>query len=206
MNELKMDRNDVFDYARTNKVAMEFLLIATEDYIAARCCFNNNFLSQGFILAEQAVEKMLKSILLFLSLNDNYRKYSSHKIEPIIQRIQELRHLDLTKFQVFAKRLSDIYELSRYPDSKLSKKINSWGMSGDELHLIDKMYFHLQEILPIPDEVKYRSGLYHHLCETSGIMNSKHHYWATFNNKIFQQKKAYISKKYKEIYEHLYSR
>ena len=59
-----MTKEDVHSFARENKLAMQFLMVATDDYAGARCCISNSLLV-GLVLGAQAVEKYLKAFILF---------------------------------------------------------------------------------------------------------------------------------------------
>ena len=65
----------VNQFASENLKAMKFLNIATQDYIAARCCLINGLFS-GLVLSAQAVEKYSKAYNLFLTPSKNTRKLS----------------------------------------------------------------------------------------------------------------------------------
>lgn len=203
MTDLKLAQQDINDFAKTNGVALQFNWIATQDYIASRCCMFNGLLSQGFVLAAQSIEKLSKATLLLLNPSEDVKKkYKDHNIEPIIQKIQTYQDLGLNKFQNHCVRLSKLYHLCRYPDN--ANKENSWGMGSDEIEYIDEIFFHMYRVAPIPDEIKYRSGIYVYLCDkTMDIMPGNK--WLSFNNKQFAKEKEKIENRYNEVYEYRYN-
>ncbi|WP_074406652.1 HEPN domain-containing protein [Aquimarina megaterium] len=198
--ELRLTRSEVNEFARNNITAMGMRHIASEDYLGCRCCFFNGLLSPGFVLAEQAIEKELKSILLLLNPSENVRKLGNHKIVPLLQKIENIKKLGLTKFEPLGNRLSNIYELSRYPDNKLNKEINHWTISGIEIVEIDEFFFFLNEVSPLPDELKIRSGIYAYLSpKKKHTLND----WATMENKAYMARKESFEKRYEEFEEYL---
>lgn len=202
----KLSQEKVRVFSKENNLALNFRWIAVNDYIASRCCFFNSLLPQGYILAEQAIEKELKSILLLINPNENIRRLPNHQITPIIEKIHSHSELDLSFYLEFGKRLSDIYELSRYPDNKLAERIKSFGMGTDEVDLVDQMYFHLDRITLIPDEIKYRSGIHAYLCDNNPIALKTFGKWILFKNKEHEKIKEQLRVKYKEVNLQLFNK
>jgi len=184
-------------YWKANSMAIKFNGRADSDYIAARCCIINGLLSQGFVLAEQAIEKKLKSLLLLLNPLENVKQYRNHQIEPLIKRIQILSDLGLNNYLTFGKKISDLFTLNRYPDHGLP--ICTYGMSSLELATFDEMYFYLMEISPLIDEIKYRISLYSWICIENNDITSR--YWATIQNKTYEAKKNEIQERFIEVYK-----
>jgi HEPN domain-containing protein len=180
--------------------------IATDDYIASRCCLLNGLLSQGYILAEQAVEKELKSILLLLLPKENLRdrkKFRQHVINDLINRIHEISSLNLSSFKYLGEVLSDIYELTRYPDNRLRASKSSWSMTSAVVDDLDEMFFSLVEESPMPKEVKFRSGIYV-LAFDNQDPNSSTQYWALLDNKAFASRLFELEGTFKNVMNHLY--
>ena len=147
----------VNQFARENLKAMEFLNIATQDYIAARCCLINGLFS-GLVLSAQAVEKYLKAYNLFLTPSKNTRKLS-HKVQDLAAEIYSLDPgLELSPHRELIKRLEAHYQ-TRYPDNLGASTSQSTG----EIHEIDTLIILVNKQMPIPLEVKLRSGLYSRL-------------------------------------------
>lgn len=216
MNNLKMDlsltNNEIQDFLRVNVDAREFHSIASEDYIAARCCWYNTFLDQGYILATQAIEKELKSILIYLDPSVDIKSFKSHRLEPLIQKIQVLKDLGLNKYQKIGKKLSDVHELQRYPNNKLSEKIIEYGFGGHETDEIDEFVFYLLDIHPFPTEVKFRIGLYAsilhnrtmNLLGNPNTLTRKNTHWAILNNKAFNKRKNSLYIEHEQVINHLF--
>lgn len=193
-----MTVDEIADFAYNNKTAILLRMIALDDYIACRLCMLNGLIPQGFIMAEQAIEKELKSILLIYNPNFDLSKHRRHLLEPLIQKIQEIEDLGLSTFQSFCKRISDLYELERYPDNKLLENIKSWGASTIELHEIDELFFHINDVSPIHHDVKFHSGLYMKLFSKSQISH-KDHNWLVANNKAFLNQQKELKQEYERI-------
>lgn len=194
----------VRNFNKENNLALNFRWIAVNDYAASRCCFLNGLLSQGFVLGEQAIEKELKSILLLINPNENVRSLPNHQIIPIIDKIHNQSELNLKPFLEFGKKLSEFYELSRYPNNKLSKVIKTWGMGSDEIDFIDEMYFYLDRITLIPDEVKYRSGIHAFFFDKNNFLQKAFGNWITIKNKEYKKVKGTFEEKYMEVRIHLF--
>ena len=124
--ELTLSNEDFFKYLTENKKLINLHSIASDDYVSYRCLYLNEMLDQAYVLAEQAIEKELKLILLAINSEENMRKFNNHRIEKLINRIQSLSDLGLDKFLVLGKRLSDTYEVFRYPDNKIGHMVTEW--------------------------------------------------------------------------------
>ncbi len=169
-----MTREEIIEYGRTHQKALLLRNISANDYISARCLINNGLIAQGHILAQQAIEKILKSFLLFLKKDIDIRKFKPHRIKPLIDKVIEIGGYELDKFIDFGIYLSDTYELSRYPDSKLATTTSHWTISGENLSDIDEMYTMIDSLIPIPVEIREKNGV-NSILEGESIlsMNSK---------------------------------
>jgi HEPN domain-containing protein len=58
-----------------------FWHVATQDYVAARCCISNAIFS-GFAIAAQAVEKYLKAFLLY----EGEKRLGQHDLRALLAR------------------------------------------------------------------------------------------------------------------------
>jgi len=68
--------------------------VADYDYIAARTLYKNQCFDQFLYFTQQCIEKYLKAILLF---NDKKHISSSHNLEPIMQKVLEIKGIILDK-------------------------------------------------------------------------------------------------------------
>lgn len=206
--ELQLTKADVIHYSRLHQRAMLLHKIATDDYVAARCCLFNGLLPQGYILAEQAMEKELKSLLLLISPKEDFRNrkiYRQHNLNDLLNRLHELSTIDLNSFVDLGTTLTEAYELSRYPDNKLAKTITSWSMSSSIIDDVDEMYFYLLERSIMPVEVKFRSSVYVLAFEESFI-NQKTKEWALYKNVAFGVRSHDLQMTYQNVLNHLYSK
>jgi HEPN domain-containing protein len=176
----KLTPQDVADFCRKNKKAGAMYNQATEDYAACRCCLLNG-LFPGLVLGEQAIEKMLKSILLFK--NENIIK--SHDIMQLSDDINKIGVLDLSKDSDLIKLLYDSYQ-GKYPDNdrwsdaKADRKFVTTG----EVNRIDDLIIRIVNAIPIPIEVKLRMGVYPIVCDSHRLgLNT----WILFNNAPLKQ-------------------
>jgi hypothetical protein len=68
-----MNAIELIEFNTTNMGAIEFQMAATDDYVACRCCLLNG-LFPGLRLGAEAVEKLLKSFILFVNPKTDVRK------------------------------------------------------------------------------------------------------------------------------------
>lgn len=78
---------DVRKNANINLFAGHLLKIADEDYIAARTLYRNGFWEQFILLAQQAIEKYIKAVLLYHRVPN---KKGGHDLEILIGEIEEI--------------------------------------------------------------------------------------------------------------------
>lgn len=210
--DLKLSRNDVAIYCRENYKIVSLYSIASDDYIASRCCFYNSLTEQSYVLACQAIEKALKATLLCLNPNENLLKFNNHKLIPLINRIESFGNYNFQNHLKIASKLWETYEMFRYPDNKLKGiyKRYSYG-EEDEMDLIDSFFLELIELIKIPNEVKFRSGLYVSLCNDTIYENinqqkywENQKYWITHRNKTLANKVKELKDKFLLVKNHLY--
>jgi len=171
---------------------------ASDDYIASRCCILNGLFS-GFVLACQAIEKILK-VFVYLETREKTKLTKNDKHNPfkLKEELQKVKKYGLDKFDGLLQKLYDHYQC-RYYDNEVSGQ----GASSSELDTIDELWVYLVEILPIPDEVKYRLKFFTDLFNE----NSKKYgtnYWAEKNNKALAEKIQEMESGYKAVLHHLY--
>lgn len=142
--------------SNSNKKGPAFLQTATRNYISGRLLFLNGQHYDGGVIAHEAIEKVLKSILYLL--NDN-RVIRGHKLDPLAKQVEEETGVDLTDFN----NLFEYYEVCyayRYPDDPQPK---SFGTGTQYIHYKDKSFITLHDLalskLNDQDE-KNKSGIY----------------------------------------------
>lgn len=157
LRQVKIDTpKDLMQYCRRQSVknAIGITRIAADDYNAARCCLLNGLLT-GLVYGAQAVEKMLKAHLYL----GGKRVPNHHKLQDLFESVRDLYTLeqfsDLESFSEYMNLLYGHYQ-SRYHDNEDS----STQASNMEFIMIDKIIFGLVELLPLPEEVLFRTGLY----------------------------------------------
>lgn len=179
------------DFARQNREGMLFLFVSVEDYVACRCCLLNGLLG-GFQLGAQAVEKALKACLLLK--NDILLK--THRLSELAQELSEKAYLDLTPYMTTITVLEQCYN-RRYPDNWR----DSFGISTDYLKEVDRLFFHLMDTMPVPEEVKIRTPYFAYLF--SNFNNNARDrlrgaHWMTVCNDSIQQNRDKILELYKK--------
>ena len=134
----------------------------------------------------------------------NIRKYNDHKIEKLISRIQSSSDAGLDKFMGLAKRLTETYEMFRYPDNKIG--VMSYSIGGGEIHEFDEFFFSLMDMFPLNDQVLFRTGLMVRIFEDKVIPQQKH--FAVFENISFQRRSKDLEERFhmvrKKFYPQLY--
>ena len=145
---------EVMEFARQNQKAMLLLHAATQDYAAPRCLLLNH-LFVGLSIGAQAIEKYLKAAILFAEPSREVRRLG-HNISELLSEaeccIPSLAHLALKDS---ADRFVQYYQ-TRYPDNSNQPLSMDTGRR-DEL---DLFVIGVNSRLPIPRNVKFRSGLY----------------------------------------------
>ncbi|MEK6477179.1 HEPN domain-containing protein [Catalinimonas sp. 4WD22] len=188
-------------YTAENNLVTMFYFMATNDYLGCRCCFLNALHQSGLVLAEQAIEKILKALYIQIDpLVDFKRKHRFHDIPGLIKAIESKRECDLMRFNEYGQRLSDLYSVNRYPDDRYPFKTNErlkggWGTGIDELEKIDEFFFHVINQMPMPDYVKYTNGPFAYIYAVPFELYRK---WVITNNKPYSNEKLYYDKKFEE--------
>jgi HEPN domain-containing protein len=172
------------------------------DYSGCRCCIING-LGAGFALGTQTVEKLLKAYIILLDITQNPRKFS-HKVVDLAHKAEALdKNLDITKFYPLLDRLEQYFQ-ARYHDNPNQPD----RMDSREIVEIDKLVIFLNEHLPMPDEVKYRSGIYSQLFSSKernlDASMFPNEIWLTVHNEAIANISDKLEKRYFEVLEHLY--
>ncbi len=144
---------DMNSFLTAHSVAGRFLHVATNDYAAARCLMQCQLMT-SLVMGSQALEKYLKAYLLLVNPDRNIKK-ESHKIVDLLNEVDGLApNLTLSRFMPLVNRFKSYYE-SRYPDQTLST-----NMTTADIIELDELVLLVNENLPCPKTVKYRTGLY----------------------------------------------
>jgi HEPN domain len=125
--------------------------IADNDYVAARICWRNGLDHQFLWMAQQAVEKYLKAILLY---HRRPTKALKHDISTAYSKAKEIPEIDLkcgSQVEQFIEHLT-IHGPNRYFEWNL--RIN-----GNELLLLDKCIWHLRVRCVPVDSYAARDGI-----------------------------------------------
>lgn len=142
------------DYSRIHSSATLMLFHAANDYAAARCLCLSGFF-EGLVLGAQAIEKFLKAYLLLADPIRPVRKLS-HGLSGLLGEVEKLHPaLGLGRFSSTVQKFRGHYQ-TRYPDNADASK----SMTTADLRELDELVIFLNENLPCPKNVKYRTGLY----------------------------------------------
>jgi len=142
------------DFARKHSRATLLLLKAAQDYAEARCLLLNGFFG-GLVIGAQTIEKLLKAYLLFHDPTRNVKVFR-HSLERLLQEAHSLYpQLTITRYAQLVKKFAGHYA-TRYPDDPAG----SASMTTADLFELDAFVVFLNENLPCPRNVKYKSGVY----------------------------------------------
>ena len=177
--------------------AVGFVIAATDDYVACRCCLLNG-LFPGLRLGAEAVEKFLKA---FLKSKDPYSKIKyGHNIKSLARDASKLPgRFSTAQFDPLIARLETYYRF-RYPDEPDFKP----DASTAELADIDELVLHIYEGLPIPDVPKFHNyGLFSFICRPLVPPIDPYLRWLVHNNLAVQRVKAVLLQRYKAVEKQL---
>lgn len=146
-----MDAIELIEFNRIHVDAVKFMIAATDDYVACRCCLLNG-LFPGLRLGAEAVEKYLKAFVLFANPSIDVKQYN-HRIKTWASKASGLKPgFEPTQFSLIIDRLETHYR-NRYPNVPNFKR----NASSGELIGIDEFVLHICDSLPIPEVPKFRN-------------------------------------------------
>lgn len=142
-------------YCRKHSRATLLLLTAAHDYASARCLLLNGLFG-GLVFGAQSLEKLFKAYILFIDPSREVKKAFSHSLTKLLQETDTIcPSLGLSKYTSLVQKFSGHYA-TRYPDDPAGSK----SMTTADLFELDEFVIFLNENLPCPRNVKYRTGLY----------------------------------------------
>jgi len=195
-----MDFKELREYGKKNEYALNTLKKANEDYISSRCLIISGLLTNGLVMAEQAVEKYLKT---YIKMKDDTLdpKKISHRLKDLAN-IAETNGLDLTSYSRTINRLTEFYK-HRYADNKISIV----DKKSEELFEVDSLIFYINNKLDLPLQVKYGVGIEYfttfHLIHSVDIEKNFYLKWLQSENSEFNKNRDKIIKEYLEYKEFL---
>ncbi len=161
--ELKMDNLDIFHYTSREEVKLitRFKSISFDEYLATRCLIINSLLCPAYLLAQQAIEKLLKCVILTYDKEYSLKRHNNHEIQPMIKVLEEYTNRNLSEYDQLCENLFHGFQMLRYPDNYIKSDKNHIVIKSEEIQEIDKIYFALYDIMNLPLEIKYlTTGLY----------------------------------------------
>lgn len=96
-DELKLKLNEISRFC--------FRDVADHDYISARILFRNELIQQAYWFSEQAVEKYLKSILLF---NEMSIKSVGHDLSKALLKVENFSHIKIELPEDVKKSITEL--------------------------------------------------------------------------------------------------
>jgi hypothetical protein len=199
-NEPSVAFQEMMTFCRDHSAATRLLLVATQDYAGARCLAQNLLLT-GLILGAQALEKYMKAFLLLDNPSRSVRKLS-HSLPLLLREVDRLpSHPSLLRFIPLAQRFKSHY-LTRYPDNPGA----STTMTTADILALDEFIVLLNEHIPCPMTVKYRTGFYAAITFSlnDGAAVTPTEYWIKHDNRALAPLFPRIEQDYKAVIKVLY--
>lgn len=165
-------------FCEQHSSATRLLLVAAQDYAAARCLLQNGLLT-GLVLGAQAIEKLLKAYLLFDNPIGDVKRLS-HSLSRLLRETGALfPALPLSEFAPVAEKFGRHYA-TRYPDNPTA----STSMTSADLVELDAFVVFLNENMPCPRNARCRTGLYALVTFSLGYKATvpPTEYWIKHNN------------------------
>lgn len=168
---------------------------ALEDYLAARCLLLNNIFT-GLTLAHEAVEKLMKSLLILENIKFPKRCHNLPKLENLLFTGDAQKYKFLNDNFKFIHRLDEHYGWRYYDD--ISKRSRS--KSPTELHPVDTLFIKLYECYMdfLPTESKFGSYLLGYLFAPAIREHTSWPHWLLADNRALKSRVANWEKKFME--------
>ena len=160
-----MNGIELIEFNRTHRDAVEFVIAATDDYVACRCCLLNG-LFPGLRLGAEALEKYLKAFVLYGDPSLDVRKHN-HRIRDLASVASNLvPRFNAVQFRQVIDRLETHYRRRGYPN------VRDFGRDASTAELvgIDEVVLHVCERLPIPEVPKFRNYGYFFSSSALGLL------------------------------------
>jgi hypothetical protein len=142
-------------FAVANARAIALLNRAAHDYADARCLLLNFLVSGGLAAGAQAIEKFLEAYVLLKNPSAKRKKFG-HRLRVLLVAADQLSPgLGLSKYSALMERFERYYA-TRYPNNPNPPT----SMTSAEIIEFDEFIVFINENMPCPFEVKYRTGLY----------------------------------------------
>lgn len=177
--------------------ANKYVMPAVEDYLGARCLLLNNIFV-GLTLAYEAVEKLMKALLIL----ENTELQKSHSLEKLSE---SLLKKNFSKYELlnnqkeFIKRLDQHYSW-RYYDGDITKR--SQSKSPEDLQPLDNLWIALHEFYAdfLPENFRYRTYLFAYLFDRNLIDRLNWGEILMENNNAIESKVGVWRKEYEKVF------
>jgi len=134
--------------------ANKYVMPAVDDYLGARCLLLNNIFV-GLTLAHEAVEKLMKALLVLEGAAPG-KSHSLAKLAELLIQKDSRKYKFLNGQREFTRRLDQHYSW-RYYDSDITKR--SQSRSAEDLYLFDVLWIALHKLYMdfLPEDVRFRT-------------------------------------------------
>ena len=198
LDEFAVRRAKLGHEFQTHQLAILFLVHAGDDYAAARCLIING-LSAGFPMGGQALEKIMKALLVFKISAIDAKRERKHRLKNIFDQLIEHYPLISKSLRKVCVNFTKHYR-HRYPDECDASK----SMSGTEIRDLDTAFFSFLEALPVSLEFIMRHATFAAMLDIKkSVLGNKQRYM-TVDNVDFNAVKQNWAKDFGDVYSNLY--
>ena len=182
--------NKSFSFGDKCNISSTLLDLAYRDYIASRFLLNNQFVIQGLTLASTAVEKYLKSIIVFNSSEKKNYHYHFDNIEKLKNALSDSYNLSERFDPVFLDILEKAFKI-RYYDN-LREEIEIGIYLNQFLGELDATIFNLETYIADTQNFSRKFSSYWQAVESKDINLYENNYiLKKMDKKEFMEKPGY---------------
>ena len=134
-----------------SEFAMGLMSLGYRDYIASRFLINNNYISQGTVLASSAVEKYLKAVLAINGIKCKYHLDHIGQFKSLFSQTPYHTIFEVLD-PVFLEVLSKAYKYRYYDENTVTKPDTVGFLVNQFLGSMDFTIFKLDSLLIITKE------------------------------------------------------
>lgn len=178
--------------------ANKYVMPAVEDYLGARCLLLNNIFV-GLTLSHEAVEKLMKALLILENIKPQ-KFHNLEKLSELLLKKNSSKYEILDNQKEFIKRLDQHYGW-RYYDGDITKR--SQSKSPEDLQPLDNLWIALHEIYAdfIPENFRYRTYLFAYLFDKNIATRLNWGEILMENNSAIENKVDMWRKEYEKVFD-----
>ncbi len=176
----------------------KYVMPAVDDYLAARCLLLNNIFV-GLTLAHEAVEKLMKALLILEDIKIPKSCHDTAVLAKLLSSKDSVKYGLLNDNAKFIELLDQHYAW-RYYDGDMTKR--SQSKSPEDLHPLDTLWIALYELYTsfLPKEFQFRTYLYAYLFDEKLKEATNWSEVLLENNRALADKVSLWEAEYKKIF------